>query len=130
MAGKRKVLIVGQDPDTVDYTDPAIPPGMDADKVRAGLAAAARSLTDAGYDVEQCYTDLGETAEAVLTARLKGASYDCVVVGAGVRLPPSKLYLFETLVNVIHRHAPNATIAFNTRPDDSAAAARRWLPQA
>lgn len=129
MSGKQRVLIVGQDPDTVDYTDPAIPPGMNADKVRAGLALAARSLTDAGYDVEQCYTDLGETAEAVLTARLKGASYDCVVIGAGVRLPPSKLILFETLVNTIHRHAPGAAIAFNTRPDDSADAARRWLPR-
>ncbi len=127
MSDKRKVLIVGQDPDTVDFTDPAIPPRMTADKVRAGLAAAERSLTDAGYAVDQCYTDLGETAEAVVTERLKGTSYDCVVIGAGVRLPDSQLFLFELLVNVIHRHAPNAAIAFNTRPDDSAEAARRWL---
>ena len=37
------------------------------------------------------------------------------------------LQLFETILNAIYRAAPNAAIAFNTRPDDSADAAARWL---
>jgi hypothetical protein len=35
--------------------------------------------------------------------------------------------LFEKLVNAIHRAAPQAAIAFNTRPEDSGAAAARWI---
>ncbi|MDB5458395.1 MAG: hypothetical protein JWO72_136 [Caulobacteraceae bacterium] len=127
MANSRTVLIVGQDPDTVDFSDPALPPGLTADKVRAGLAAARRQLTDQGYRCDLCMTDKGETAEAVIAEQLRRMAYDCVVVGAGVRTPPSSLRLFEKVINAVHRHAPQATIAFNTRPDDSAEAALRWL---
>ena len=28
-----RVLLVGQEPETVDYSDPALPPGMDAKKI-------------------------------------------------------------------------------------------------
>ena len=59
--------------------------------------------------------------------RLAGGGYDCVVIGAGVRLPSSRLVLFEALVNAIHRAAPGAAIAFNTRPEDTGAAAARWI---
>jgi hypothetical protein len=50
-----------------------------------------------------------------------------VVIGAAVRLPPSRLVLFEALVDAIHRAAPSAAIAFNTRPEDTGAAAARWI---
>jgi len=58
---------------------------------------------------------------------LAGADYACVVIGAGIRLPSQGLALFEAVVNAVHRAAPGAAIAFNTRPDDSADAAARWL---
>ncbi len=32
-----RVLFVGQKPDTVDFSDPAIPPGFNADKLPPGL---------------------------------------------------------------------------------------------
>ena len=37
--------------------------------------------------------------------------------------------MFEAvwLFNAVHRAAPDAAIAFNTRPEDSADAAARWL---
>ncbi|WP_374470401.1 hypothetical protein [Phenylobacterium sp.] len=123
----RAVLIVGQDPDTVDFTDPALPPGMDAGKVRAGLALAQKLLGEAGFVADLCLTDTGETAEAVIAAQLAGRTYDCVVIGAGIRLPAASLLLFEKVVNAVHRHAPGAPIAFNTTPADSAAAALRWV---
>lgn len=122
-----RVLIVGQDPDTVDFADPAIPPGMDAAKVRAGLALARSSLEDQGHEVVEVLTDTGETAAAAIAAALRGQAVDVVVIGAGIRLPPNRLMLFETVVNAVHRHAPGAAIAFNTSPADSAAAAARWL---
>jgi hypothetical protein len=48
------------------------------------------------------------------------------VIGGGLRLPPKSLQLFETVINVVHKAAPNASIAFNTRPEDTAEAAARW----
>ena len=35
--------------------------------------------------------------------------------------------ILEALVNAIHRAAPGAAIAFNTRPEDTGAAAARWI---
>ena len=32
-----RILLVGYDPDTVDFSDPALPPGMTAEKVRADM---------------------------------------------------------------------------------------------
>jgi len=57
----------------------------------------------------------------------KGAVYDCVVIGGGLRLPPKSLALFEMVVNAIRKAAPGAAIAFNTRPEDTADAAARQL---
>jgi hypothetical protein len=36
--------------------------------------------------------------------------------------------MFEVVINSVRKAAPGAAIAFNTRPDDSADAAPRWLP--
>ena len=68
-----------------------------------------------------------DTAGHVLEKQLATTAYDCVVIGAGIRLPPKSLPLFETVVNTVRKAAPNASIAFNTRPEDSAEAAARWL---
>jgi nucleotide-binding universal stress UspA family protein len=125
--GMPSVLIIGQDPDTVDFSDPAIPPGMSADKVRAGLAAAQKQLADQGLRADLCLTDTGETAEAVVAEQVARTSYDCVVIGAGIRTVPARLLLFEKVINAVHRGAPQAAIAFNTRPDDTAETAQRWL---
>jgi len=37
-----RVLLVGYDPEAVDYSDPALPPGMNAEKIRAGIMAAIK----------------------------------------------------------------------------------------
>jgi hypothetical protein len=63
----------------------------------------------------------------VLERQLATTAYDCVVIGGGIRLPPKSLSLFETVVNAVHKAAPKASIAFNTRPEDTAEAAARWL---
>ena len=67
------------------------------------------------------------TAGPVLAKQLASATYDCVVIGGGLRLPPRNLLLFERVINAVHNAAPNAAIAFNTRPEDTAEAAARWL---
>jgi hypothetical protein len=65
----------------------------------------------------------------MLDERLRSARYDCVVIGGGLRIPPKGLALFERIVNVVHKAAPGAAIAFNTRPEDTAEAAARQLQE-
>ena len=71
--------------------------------------------------------DTGATAEEVVEAALRARHHDCVVIGAGLREPPELLGLFEKIINLVHRLAPDAAIAFNANPTDTAEAAERWL---
>lgn len=122
-----RVLLLGYDPETVDFSDPALPPGMTVEKVHAGVAVALKQFADRGWEGEVGYIRPDETAGPSVERQLASKSYDCVVIGAGVRLPPRGLALFEAVINAVHKAAPGAAIAFNTRPDDSADAAARWL---
>lgn len=123
-----RILILGQDVNTVDYSNPAIPPGMTAEKVTAGLTQAKASLRAQGYEVDELQVQPDPaTAEAQAVAQLTGQTYAVVVIGAGIRNPPPSLGLFETVLNAVHRHAPGARIAFNTRPENSDEAAVRWV---
>lgn len=122
-----RVLFVGQKPETVDYTDPALPPGFNAEKINAGIAVAVAKITERGWHADICMIQPDATAGPAVEKQLASAVYDCVVIGGGLRLPPRSLLLFETIVNAVHKAAPKAAIAFNTRPEDTADAAARWL---
>jgi hypothetical protein len=121
------ILFVGLEPETVDFSDPALPPGFNAEKIHAGIAVALRQMTERGWHADLCLIRPDETAGPVLESQLAAKLYDCVVIGAGVRLPPRNLLLLEVLINAARNAAPGAAIAFNTRPEDSAEAAARWL---
>ena len=123
-----RVLLLGYDPETVDFSDPALPPGMNVEKVRAGIEVAMRQFASRGWAADVAFIRPDETARLAVERQLASARYDCVVIGAGVRLPPRLLPIFEVVINAVRKAAPDAAIAFNTRPDDSADAAARWLP--
>jgi len=127
MTDKKSVLVIGLDPTLIDFSQPGYAVGMDATKVLAGLQSSEDELTRLGYSVQLCLTDLGETAEAVVQSQLKQKRFDCILIGAGVRTNPRNFMLFEKLVNVVHEHAPQAKLCFNTLPNDTAAAVQRWL---
>ena len=122
-----RILFVGQEPETVDFSDPALPPGFNAEKIHAGIAVALRQMTERGWHADLCLIRPDGTAHSTLERQLVTNVYDCVVIGGGIRIPPKSLLLFETLINAVHKAAPGAAIAFNTRPEDSADAAARWL---
>lgn len=123
----KRVLFVGQEPDTVDFSDPALPPGLDAQKIRAGIATAMKQMSERGWQADLCLVRPDESASIDLERKLEAAIYDCVVLGGGIRIPPKSLLLFETLINAVHKSAPSAFIAFNTKPEDTGAAAARWI---
>jgi hypothetical protein len=124
-----RVLFVGQQPETVDFSDPAIPPGFNAEKIHAGIAIALAKMAERGWQADLCMVPPDATAGPMVEKQLAMAAYDCVVIGGGIRLPPKSLWLFETMVNAVRKAAPNAAIAFNTRPEDTAEVAARWLEE-
>jgi hypothetical protein len=70
--------------------------------------------------------DLGDTAETTTAQHLAEGSFDCVMIGDGLRAAPH-LLLFERIINLVHEHAPCAKICFNTTPADTAEAVQRWI---
>ena len=122
-----RLLFVGQAPDTVDYSDPALPPGLSAEKIQAGIDLAAAKIAERGWIADLCMIPPDAAGIAMLEKQLTSAAYDCVVIGGGIRLPPKSLLLFEKVVNTVHKAAPGSTLAFNTVPEDTAEAAARWL---
>ena len=122
-----RILFVGQEPETVDFSDPALPPGFNAEKIHAGIAVAMRPMTERGWQADLCLVRPDDTAASAVEGQLADKHYDGAVIGGGIRLPPKSLLLFEAVINAVHRALPGAFIAFNTRPEDSADAAWRWL---
>ena len=116
------LLIVGLDPDIVDYSKSPVP-GLTAAKVRAAVEADSAKLEALGYSVKSLYVDDGKTAEAVLTDALTSSRYDCIMIGAGLRVVPPYSLLFEKLINVVYRLAPASTkLCFKSNPADTAEA--------
>lgn len=122
-----RILFVGQKPETVDFSDPSLPPGLSAEKINAGIALSLKKIEEHGWTGDACMITPDAAGSAMLEKALTGADYDCVVVGAGMRLPPKGLVLFATVLNIIRKSAPKAKIAFNTQPKDTADAAARQL---
>ena len=57
-----RILLVGYDPETVDFSDPALPPGMTVEKIRAGIAIALKHFAERGWEADLCYIRPDETA--------------------------------------------------------------------
>ena len=123
----QRVLFIGQQPETVDFSDPALPPGFDAAKIHAGIAIGMQQMVNRGWEADLCLVQPDASATEAVRQRLAGTAYDAVVIGGGIRIPPKSLLLFERLVNAVHQAAPAAAIAFNTTPQDTADAAARWI---
>ena len=124
---KARLLLLGLDPDIVDYSKAPVP-GLTAAKVRSAIEADRAKLEELGYSVTVLYVDAGEKAEALLADTLATDRYDCIMIGAGLRTVPPYFLFFEKLINVIHQHAPASTkLCFNTNPIDTAEAVQRWV---
>ena len=94
-----RVLLVRYAPEAVDYSDPALPPGLNAEKVRAGIDLAMQQMGDRGWQAENCLVRPDESAAAEVERQLRAAAYDCVVIAGGIRIPPRGLLLFEVRGN-------------------------------
>ena len=89
-----RILFVGQKPETVDFSDPALPPGFNAEKIHAGIAVAMRQMTERGWQADLCLVRPDDTAAPAVERQLADKHYDGVVIGGGIRLPP-KIFLVD-----------------------------------
>jgi len=124
MTQKTSVLLVGLLPERANLSSF---PGLTVEKLKAGLDAAIEELRTQGF--EAAFSGIppeAEPAEATVVADLARLTPDVVIIGAGVRTVPEHFLLFERLINLVHRQAPQARIGFNTRPDDTVQAVQRW----
>ena len=119
----KKVLLIGLRSDCVDFGKW---PQLSVEKLEMAFKQVISDLSNVGYTAIWCLTDQGETAPEQVTTALVEEKPDIVLVGTGVRVDPDLFLLFETVINLIHQHAPNAKIAFNSLPNDSVEAVKRW----
>ena len=107
--------------------DPYRVPGpWDPAPVAEAIAVGMARFADAGVGVETCLFGLdgSDDIDAVVAEALDRRRWEVVVIGGGVR---NQLELFERIVNLVHRRAPGASIAFNSTPEGTFEAAARWL---
>jgi hypothetical protein len=122
-----KILIIGMDPKTIDFTNPELPKGLSVEVIEQGTKATLEKLNSLGYDTEIFLIETGATDLSKLVNQLKEKNYDGVVIGNGIRGVRVNFILFEQIINVVHASAPKSKIIFNTLPSDTDEAIKRWL---
>ena len=82
-----------------------------------------------GYVLQSCLLDPRGTNESVVSDTLSREKFDCIMVGAGVRVLSQNTILFEKIMNTIHQKAPppSSKICFNTNPADTVEAILHWV---
>lgn len=118
-------LSIGLHPSAVDYSRH---PNLDEATLSARIEAGETALRDAGIDFVSCQVPADpDEAEATLRACVTARSFDVAMIGAGVRMAPEHTVLFERLVNVLTELSPGIRFSFNTSPQDTINALRRWV---
>lgn len=117
-----RVLVIGLDPYRVP--GPWAPEPV-AEAIETGVARFAEH----GVGVETCLFGLDGSDDVVTVVgdALRARPWECVVVGGGLRKDEDQIGLFEQVINLVRRHAPDAAIAFNSTPSDTFDAAARWI---
>lgn len=123
----KKILIIGINPQTIDFSNPEIAPGLTAEKVELGTKATIDNLVTMGYAAESFFLDTGASDYSQLIKKISSVQYDGIVIGNGIRGLASNFIMFEQIVNVVHEHAPKSKILFNSLPTNTDEAVKRWF---
>lgn len=123
----KQLLLIGMNPYSLDFSLPGFPSGMTPELVMEGIRSEKEKLAASGYNLETYLPDLDNPEIETLQKLLLGKHYDGIIIGAGIRVPPSNFILFEQLINLVHQFAPLSKIIFNTKPSDNVISVQRWL---
>lgn len=119
------VLSIGLHPSAVDYSRY---PGVDEATLTARIEEGEASLRAAGFDFVSCQVSAEpDQAEAQVRNCAAAGPFGIAMIGAGVRTAPEHTLLFERLVNVLNEVSPGITFCFNTTPENTVDALRRWV---
>ncbi|MFE6919456.1 hypothetical protein ACFVAV_00270 [Nocardia sp. NPDC057663] len=119
------VLSIGLHPGAVDYSRY---PQLDEATLTARIAAGETALREAGFDIVSCQLPADpDAAEARLRECVAGGEFRVAMIGAGVRMAPEHTLLFERLINVASELVPGIRFCFNTSPETTIDALRRWV---
>ncbi|RZS34849.1 hypothetical protein EV193_108199 [Herbihabitans rhizosphaerae] len=119
-------LLIGLRADALDYSKL---PGLDEASMTARIEAGFGAVVDAGFDAVNCLIGTSpDEAEAAVRERLAaGGPFELAMIGGGVRMFPEHTLLFERLVNVLVEAAPGIRFCFNSSPETTIDALRRWV---
>ncbi len=121
-----RVLSIGIHPRSLDYS--TLPDGVDEASLSARIDRGNVALREAGFEVVPCQVDTSpDTAEQLIRDALAGGHFGLAMVGGGIRMIPGHTGLFERVVNVLHEVSPGIRLCFNTAPDNTVDALRRWI---
>jgi hypothetical protein len=120
------VLFIGIRPDAFGPDD--LPPGLTPEDLAGRVERGQAAIADAGIDAGHCLIGFDpEEAEAAVREHFVSRAYGLAMIGGGVRLLPEHTVLFERIVNVLIDLQPGIRLSFNTDPENSIDAIRRWL---
>lgn len=119
------ILSLGLHPSAVDYSRH---PGLDEATLTARIAAGEAALREEGFDIVACQVS-ADPDEAAATVRecVAANRVEVVMIGAGVRMAPEHTLLFERVVNLLNELVPGIVFCFNTSPESTVDALRRWV---
>ncbi|WP_187285351.1 hypothetical protein [Streptomyces sp. OR43] len=121
-----KVLSIGVHPRALDYS--RMPGGIDEAALTARVEAGNAALRESGFDVVACLIDTSpDQAEATVREHLGRHAFGLAMIGGGVRMLPENTLLFERLLNVLTEASPGIRLCFNTAPENTVEALRRWV---
>lgn len=125
LANTTRVLTIGLHPSAIDYSRH---PGLDEATLTARIEAGDAALRDAGFDIVACLIPADpDQAEAKVRECVATGPFPVAMIGAGVRVAPEHTVLFERLVNLLPDISPGIRFCFNTSPETTVDALRRWV---
>jgi hypothetical protein len=124
MPDNKWVLLIGFEPTTLDFSSF---PDSNAEKIMEDLKKAQQRGLKLGYEIEICLINPDGSDIDIISQKLSKNKFDCILIGAGVRVLPEYFLLFERVMNLVHQSGPSSIICFNTNPNDSIEAIQRWI---
>jgi hypothetical protein len=119
------ILSLGLHPSAIDYSHY---PGLDEATLTARIAAGEATLREAGFDIVSCQVSADpDEAEKKIRESVAANPVGVVVIGAGLRMAPEHTVLFERVVNLLNQLVPGIVFCFNTSPETTIDALRRWV---
>lgn len=119
------ILSLGLHPSAIDYSRYS---GLDERTLTARIAAGEATLREEGFDIVPCQVPADpDGAERRVRECVATNPVRVVMIGAGLRMAPEHTLLFERLVNLLNELVPGIVFCFNTSPESTVDALRRWV---